>query len=316
MPLIGMFMNLAEDDGEISTRRDAFLQGLGPMSNLTIAMRFGGDGGGRIVDYTTYPMKANALAKLDPDLYVCSCWPTLRALLNATIKPIVFAGLVDLTANPASHYDTNVFGFIDYGTNLCAQWPAYLSQIAPIVTRAAVVYDVHSGLPQVDAVYDAIDAAKGALTLGKIDVRSTTLANDIQDFANCAGAFANSISGSPCSPGGLIVPAGTPMATIRKTIIKAAADNNLPAIYANRLYVIDGGLISRGTYTPNLYLKAGDYAKQILKGTPPKQQIDMTQTGKDAVFETVKLNTAKALGGNILTNAMAMAADLVIDPDP
>jgi putative ABC transport system substrate-binding protein len=112
------------------------------------------------------------------------------------------------------------------------------------------------------------------------------------------------------------------MATIRKKIIKAAADNSLPAIYANRMYVKDGGLISRGTYTPNLYLKAGDYAKQILDGTTtPTPVIDITQTGKDpnhpAVFETaINLKTAKALGPDILANAEAIPADFVIPLGP
>jgi hypothetical protein len=189
MPLIGMFINLASDDPEISTRRDGFLQGLGPQSNLRIAMRFGGDGGNNIVDYATYAMKANALATLNPDLYVCSCWPTLRALLSTRdpSTPIVFAGLADLTVNPASQYDPNVFGFVDYGANLCAQWPAYLSQIAPNVTRAAVVYDVNSTQLNRDLVYAAIFAAKGRLILSKIDVRSATLANDIANFAAAAG---------------------------------------------------------------------------------------------------------------------------------
>jgi ABC-type uncharacterized transport system substrate-binding protein len=177
-------------------------------------------------------------------------------------------------------------------------------------TRAAVVYDVNSPpSPRPDAglVYAAIDAAKGSLTLSKQDVRSATLANDIATFATARGG-----------PGGLIVAAGTPMATIRKTIIPAAASANLPAVYGNRLYVFDGGLISRGAYTPNLYLYAGNCAKQIMNGTPPPQAIDISQTGNDpckpAVFETViNLNTAKALGGNIPANAKAISADLVID---
>jgi putative ABC transport system substrate-binding protein len=106
------------------------------------------------------------------------------------------------------------------------------------------------------------------------------------------------------------------MATIRKTIIPAAAASKLPAVYGNRLYVFDGGLISRGTYIPNLYLCAGNCAKQILNGTPPAQAIDISQTGDNAVFETViNLNTAKALGGNILMNAKAIPADLVIEPE-
>ncbi|SRR6266566_327990 len=311
MPLIGMFMNVAEDDREMAGRRDAFLQGLGPVSNLRIAMRFGG------ADYLSYPMKAGALAKRTPapDLYFCSCWPTLRALLDVRDPrtPIVFAGVADVTPDPAANYELpNVFGFIDYGANLCAQWPEYLRQIAPSVTRAAVIYDVNdSTQPQRvrDLMFMAIDAAKGNLSLSKIDVRSATLEQDIQDFA----------SSGPRSTAGLIVPALTPVGVARKKIIPS----HLPAVYGNRLYAIDGGLISRGTNTPNLYLYAGHYANQILNGTPPPRPIDISQTGKDPnklpIFETViNLHTANTLGGDILAKAMSMAlqADLVIAPDP
>jgi hypothetical protein len=234
----------------------------------------------------------------------------------------VFAGVADPTPDPAAHFKepnvegSNVFGFIDYGANLCAQWPAYLRQIAPDVTRAAVIYDVNSTRPNRDLVYMAIEAAKGNLKLSKIDVRSKTLENDIQDFAKCTGAFADQ---GPCGPAGLIIPAFTPMGVVRTKIIPSS----LPAVYGNRLYAIHGGLISRGTNTPNLYVYAGHYANQILNGTPPTQPIDISQTGKDPnkppVFETViNLNTAKALGGNILANETSMAsqADLVIEAEP
>ena len=311
MPLIGMFMNLAEDDREVSNRRDLFLQGLGPMGDLRIAMRFGGERGGHIVDYGTYRKKADDLAKLNPDLYICSCWPTLRALLDRRVKstPIVFAGLAH--TYPTTAYEDNVFGFVDYGANLCVQWPAYLSLIAPDLKRAAVVYDVNPPgdiVKNKDYVYNIIDGAKGNLALEVIDVRPDDKVEDaIKKFANGG-------------PGGLIVPASTPMGTIRHRIIPAAACNKLPAIYGNRLYAIHGGLISRGALTTNLYFYAGNYAKQILNGMTPTPAIDLTQTGKypnkPALFETViNLNVAKALGGNILTNAKTIPADLAIEPE-
>jgi hypothetical protein len=118
------------------------------------------------------------------------------------------------------------------------------------------------------------------------------------------------------------------MAVARETIVPTAAMYGLPAIYGNRLYSIHGGLISRGTNTANLYLYAGHYANQILNPacwpgcTPPSPAINISQTGHDpnhpAIFETViNLNTAKALGTSILSNAQRMAqqADLVIEQE-
>jgi len=323
---IATFLNLAGDDGEVSKRVAEFRRGLGPMTNLTFDPQHGGKGMDKIVDYNTYKGKANALAANNPDIYLCSCWPTLRALDDACnpATSIVFAGLLDLTPDPVAHIklltNKNVFGFIDYGTNLCALWPPCLSRIAPAVKRAAVVYDMTSMRPNADLAYNAINAAKGSLKgtkqsdLDKIDIYSQNLKQVIKDFANCTGPFAG---GGPCTPGGLIVAGGTPMATIRKTdtLIKAANANSLPAVYSNRTYVDDGGLISIGTYTPDLYLKAGDYAKQILSGTPPKTKIDITQIGNAAVFETaINLTTAAPLG--LSATANAIPADYIVPAPP
>jgi putative tryptophan/tyrosine transport system substrate-binding protein len=324
MPLIGMFINLAEDDPEVSTRRDAFLQGLGSFNDLHVAMRFGG-GKYRKNDTdtadTNYLDIAGQLANLTPDLYICTCWPTLRSLLTVRDPntPIVFAGLVDLTMDPTGsggHFnipDNNLYGFVDYGTNLCDQWSGYLTMIAPIVKRAAVVYNANDNRPGQgqDFAYNEIVKNAGPLTPYKIDVRSKTLADDIKAFASCTGPFA--APGLPCTPGGLIVPAGSPTAAVRKTIIQAAKDNKLPAVYANRIYAFDGGLLSRGPNSSTLYLYAGHYANQILNKTPPTtNKIDISQTGDKPIFETViNLDTAAAI--NLTVNpTLLKAADVII----
>jgi hypothetical protein len=314
-----MFTNLVEDDPEVSTRRDAFLQGLGSCNDLHVAMRFGG-GKYRKNDTdttdTNYLDLAAQLANLTPDLYICTCWPTLRSLLTVRDPntPIVFAGLVDLTTNPTGsggHFDMipNLYGFVDYGTNLCDQWSGYLTMIAPIVKRAAVIYNYKDNRPGQDFAYNEI--IKGSPTPYKIDVRSQTLADDIKAFASCTSPF--SASGLPCTPGGLIVPAGSPTAAVRKTIIQAAKDNKLPAVYANRLYTFNGGLISRGPISSTLYLYAGHYANQILNKTPPTtNKIDLSQTGDKPIFETViNLDAARAI--NLTVNpTLLKAADVII----
>src|SRR5262249_31402518 len=125
-PFIGMFMNLAEGDREVSARREAFLQGLGRIPGLTVATCFGAG------DFGNYGAKALALRNLmvdgaGPDLYFAACWPSLRALVGvAGAKPIVVAGVADLAAPGTPKYGGNVYGFISYGKNLCGEWPKLL----------------------------------------------------------------------------------------------------------------------------------------------------------------------------------------------
>jgi putative ABC transport system substrate-binding protein len=135
-----------------------------------------------------------------------------------------------------------------------------------------------------------------------IDVRDPALMNKIK-------AFAKDPNGGP---GGLIVPASTTAAVLRKTIINTAQTNKLPAIFPNRLYCVDGGLISLGADLSDLYLSGGLYAKQILMGTKPSPVIDTTQTGSAAKFEMV-INLKAAAAINLTVDPALLAkADLVI----
>jgi putative ABC transport system substrate-binding protein len=327
-PFIAMLLNLPEGDREISLRREAFLQGVQHRKGLTVATRYGAQEPSAHGEfYDTYGKKAQDLGGMlvdfaGPDLYFASCWPTLMALrgVAAAGKKIVFAGAFDLSDNPGQQakYGNNVYGFISYGKNLLAQWPGLLTTVAPMVKRAAVVYDMASrnglkdnnnvSLKPFDAIQTAAAQLNPPLAVTGFDVASDTLVRELRNFANASGG-----------PAGLIVPMSTLTATNRRTrIIQIAENLGLPAVYPNRLYTMDdgngkyGGLISRGTYLPDLYRRAGGYADQILSGMLPTTQIDVTQTGTGAKFETViNLNAAKAIDLTIPPNVLAQA-DLVI----
>lgn len=350
-PLIGVFMNLSEDDREISARRDAFMVGLGPIKGLRIDTRFGG------ADYGGYDAKAQDLTGINPppDLYFCSCWPTLRALMdnrnpvdnrtpNNGPTPIVFAGLFDLTAAPGTNYPGgNIFGAISFGANLCRQWPTFLRMMAPNVQRAAVLYDISIGQTNADLAFNVIQNAitTGGLGLGlsKIDVGAKNPDNTdrLKTPAELTAAI-QAFATAPGGPGGLIVPANTANARLRQTIIEAAATFKLPAVYPDRLYSVHrtqhegscpGGLVARAPSLYWVYVKAGQVAKEFLvngRFPPAGQEIDISQTDDaTADFETVvNLKAAKALGqigsgpgADILANArdMAAEADLVIELD-
>src|SRR5262249_12618777 len=153
-------MNLAEGDREISARREAFLRGVGPIPGLTVADCFGGG------DFGNYGKKAQALRDLvvdgsGPDLYFTGGLPWLRALKTvAGDTPIVFAGTANLRPDPAAtdEYTKNVYGFISYGKNLCAEWVRLLRAVKPTVARAAVVYDTNRERYKAKWVYDEIVA--------------------------------------------------------------------------------------------------------------------------------------------------------------
>jgi ABC-type uncharacterized transport system substrate-binding protein len=318
-PFIGMFLNLAEDDREISARREAFLQGVA-VPGLTVATCFGAG------DFVNYGQKAQGLRDTvvdgaGPDLYLVTCWPSLRAVMGvAGNTPIVFAGLVDVSADPTANvdYSENVYGFISGGKNLCAEWVRLLRAVAPTVARAGVLYDMSQARPDAQSVFDAIALAAGALApplaVKGIDVGSQSLAADLQAFASEAG-----------TPAGLIVAVGVLAAAKRQTIIQSADALGLPAVYPNRLYALNegstshGGLASRGPYIQDFYRAAGVYARQLIAGGTPAPQIDVTQAGldptarKQPVFETViNLKAAKAIG-LAMDPAVVNTADLVID---
>jgi putative ABC transport system substrate-binding protein len=203
------------------------------------------------------------------------------------------------------------------------QWLNKLQQVAPNVSRVAVLTEQAdpANRPTAHQVWKIIhDAAPPPPHVEEIDVGAQDLAAKIRKFARQGNNDA-----------GLIVAAGTLAGTVRKQIIQIASDRSLPAIYPNRLYVEEGGLMSYGAYLPDLYRLAGQQANTmmssiILQQPLPPRVINADQT-KDptAKFElAINLDTAAALstaiggtiGPTILSKATlaANSAALVIGP--
>jgi putative ABC transport system substrate-binding protein len=227
----------------------------------------------------------------------------------------VFVGVADLRDDPAGNdeYESNIYGFISYGKNLCREWVHLLRDVAPDVKRAAVIYDMDSARPNAKRVYKEI-ATQERMVSPELELRreincgSDTLERDLASFLDEAK-----------TPAGLIVGASVLAAAKRKTLVDFAVAHKVPVVYPNRLYTFSGGLVSKGTYIQGLYHSAGVYARKLLTGEQPSPRIDITQTGlnrdpnKGAVFETViNLNAAAAIGLK-LDRAVLMKADLIID---
>jgi putative ABC transport system substrate-binding protein len=300
MRRVGVLMPGVAADPESKARAAAFQQALAEFGwnegrNVRFDYRWGAGDDDRIRGFAT------ELASLAPDAILVQGSGPLTALLQAThTVPIVFAtvadpvgaGYVESLARPGG----NVTGFLLFEYGIAGKWLALLKQIAPTLTRAAVVRDatVPGGIGQW-AVIQAMAPSMG-IDLSLINMR------DVDEMARGIKALAHS------SNVGLIVTA-TPLATLhRELIIRLAADHKLPAIYYERYFATDGGLISYGPHMVDQYQRAAGYVDRILKGEKPADLPVQAPTKYELV---INLKTAKALGLAVPTTLLASADEVI-----
>ena len=298
---IGILLATAADDAEAQTRVGAFLQGLTQLgwtdgSNLRIDTRWA----------TTNPDElrrhATELVALAPDVLVGgSGTTTAAALLQATrTVPIVFAivvdpvgaGFVASLARPGG----NATGFLLFEYGLSGKWLELLKEIAPRMTRAAVLRDpaIASGIGQFGAI-QAVAPSLG-VELSPVDVR------DALEIERAVAAFA----GAP--NGGLIVPASPAATSHSHLIVTMAARHKLPAVYFGRFFVAAGGLISYGPDLLDQYRQAAGYVDRILKGEKPA---DLPVQAPVKYELVINLKTAKALGLDVPAMLLARADEVI-----
>jgi len=222
-------------------------------------------------------------------------------LLQATrTVPIVFpavsdpvgAGFVDSLARPGG----NATGFMTFEYSLSGKWLELLKQIAPSVTRVAVLRDATQGSGT--SQFAAIQAVAPSL---RVEVNPVNL-RDAGEIERAFTAFARS------SNGGLIVPANAAATLHRDLIIALAARHKLPAVYWERFFVADGGLISYGPDYVEQYRRAAGYVDRILKGEKPADLPVQAPTRYETVLN---LKTAKALGLDVPAAVLARADEVI-----
>jgi putative tryptophan/tyrosine transport system substrate-binding protein len=210
----------------------------------------------------------------------------------ANITDPVGAGYVDSLARPGG----NITGFLLFEYGLAGKWLELLKQIAPTVTRAAVIRDskTSAGIGQW-AVIQAMAPSMG-IDLNLINIRDADqIKLDIAAFAHL-------------SDGGLIVTAN-PLATQhRELIIRLAADHKLPAVYFERYFVTGGGLISYGAHMVDQFQRAAAYVDRVLKGEKPA---NLPVQGPTKYELAVNLKTAKALGIAVPPPLLARADEVI-----
>jgi putative ABC transport system substrate-binding protein len=204
----------------------------------------------------------------------------------------VGAGFVASLARPGG----NATGFTTFEYGMSGKWLELLKQIAPRVTRAAVLRDpaVASGIGQFGAV-QAVAPSLG-VELSPIDVR------DAPEIERAVMAFARS------GNSGLIVTASPLASRHRDLIITLAARHKLPAVYAGRWFVTDGGLLSYGPDYVDQFRRGAGYVDRILKGEKPADMPVQAPTRYELV---VNLKTAKALGLDMPANLLARATEVI-----
>ena len=244
---------------------------------------------------------AAELAALAPDVILAHGASTVGPLLQVTRSvPIVFpttvdpvgAGFVDSLARPGG----NATGFMSFEYGIGAKWLELLKQIAPGVTRVAVLRDpaIPSGIGQ----FGVIQAAAPSL-------RMEVIALNIRDASETERAI-TTFAQSP--NGGLILSASGLADRYRDLIVNVAARHKLPAVYFERHFVSAGGLISYGPDYIDQYRRAASYVDRIFKGEKPADLPVQAPTRYETVLN---LKTAKALGLAIPDGVLAIADEVI-----
>ena len=244
---------------------------------------------------------AAELAALVPDVILAHGNAAVGALLQTTrTLPIVFpvigdpvaGGFVESLARPGG----NATGFMNFDFSFSGKWLEVLKQIAPSVTRVAVLRDpaIGSGTSQF-AVIQAV-APSLRMEVNPVNMR------DAGEIERAITAFARG------SNSGLIVTAGGAAQRHRDLIITLAAQHKLPTVYYERFYVAAGGLISYGANLIDQYQRAASYVDRILKGEKPAELPVQLATKFEMV---INLKTASALGLEIPPMLLARADEVI-----
>jgi putative ABC transport system substrate-binding protein len=285
MRRIGVLTPFDENDPAYKPRVSAFIQALADSGwtdgrNMRIDLRWYGD------DINRIPVLAQGLVGLQPDIIVASGTGATVALHRETRTiPIVFVNVVDPVASGlVARLDRpsgNVTGFANFEASMGGKWLELLSEIAPGLKRAVIMFD--PDFAPVSVYMPSLEAAARTL---KVEPIIAPVHSDVE--------IETAIIALGREPGGgLVVIPDVFTIVHRAPIILAAARNNVPAVYAESYFVREGGLLSYGVDQVDIFRRAVTYVDRILRGAKPAE----LPVQLPAKFEmAVNLTTAKALG--------------------
>jgi putative tryptophan/tyrosine transport system substrate-binding protein len=297
--LIGVVTNFVGDDPDIQQWLKvlhARLQALGWEigRNLRIESRFSGGDSNRRQAYV------REIVGLRPDVIVAVSTPTVAALQEATRTiPIVFVnannpvgmGFVQSMARPGG----NITGFLTFEPTIAGKWLELLKQIAPAVSRVALVHNPQTHTGQ---YFESAETAAQSLQIKVLRLAyrdAAELARALVDFAREPN-------------GGLVSLPDSSNIVNRELIIQTAAKFRLPAIYSYRPFVTDGGLAYYGSDPSHLYVQAAQYVDRILRGAKPAELPVQAPTNFEMVLN---LKTAGTLGLDVPMQIQQLADEVI-----
>ncbi len=297
---LGILLPASADDVQFQDYIGAFLQAMALLGwnigqNLRINTRW--------AKANAADIRANAaeLVALAPDAILAHGSSTVGPLLQATrTVPVVFpvatdpvgAGFVESLARPGG----NATGFIAFEYSISGKWLELLKQIAPNVTRVAVLRDATQGAGNSEFASIQTVAQGLRVEVNPINMRDAV---QIEDAVSTFGRSQNV---------GMIVTSGGTAIIHRDLIINLAARHKLPAIYPYRFFIGAGGLISYGPDQVDQYRQAAGYVDRILRGEKPANLPVQTPSKYETVLN---LKTARALGLNISPSVLTRADEVI-----
>jgi putative tryptophan/tyrosine transport system substrate-binding protein len=299
MRRIGVLSHLSENDPTAQQYVAAFrqrLQELGWVAgrNAGIDIRWGAG------DDVLYRKYATELVVSAPDVILAATTAAVLALKRTTpVVPIVFVGVVDpigsglVASLPRPGGNATGFVLFEYAT--AAKWLELIKEIAPGVTRVAVLRDpaIAAGIGQFAAVQ----------TVAPVNIELSAVG--LQEAGEIERSIAEFAHGTN---GGLIVTAGGFSVNHPNLIVALAARYKLPAVYPFRFFVNAGGLMSYGPDPVDPYRRAADYVDRILKGEKPTDLPVQTPTKYELA---INLKTATALGLEVPPTLLARADEVI-----
>jgi putative ABC transport system substrate-binding protein len=299
MPRVAILLNFTEENGQPLLA--VFLQEfrrLGWVDGETahIDVRWGSG------DATRIRKNVAELLALAPDIIVTSSTPPTSMFLEATRTiPIVFGSIVDPVGSgfveSLSQPGGNVTGFTNYEYSIGPKWLELLKEIAPAVRRVGILRDP-TNVAEI-GMLGAIQTAGPQYGVEFRPVDTRTVA-EIEHSLTAVARGGN---------GGLIITSGSGAAvTHRDRIIELAAILKLPAVYSDRGYISEGGLISYGPDRADQYLQVASYVDRILRGAKPAELPVQAPT---RFLIAINLRTAKALGLTVPHSVLARADEVI-----
>ena len=298
-PLVGVLMGTAQSDPEGQSYDAAFRQALQRSgwrdgTNVRIENRWSA------ADVNLARTYAAELVALKPDVIVGHVPVVVTALQRATSTiPIVFVQVPDPVGygyvSSFSRPGGNITGFTHFDQSMGGKWLQLLKQIAPNVTRAAVLLNPVT----VCACYlPPVLAAGSSYAIEPIE----TPVHNPAEIEHAIIAFAQMANG------GLVVLPDITTIVHREPIIRLAAQLRTPAIYAFRFFAADGGLMSYGVNQADLFRRAAPYVDRILRGEKPSDLPVQSPTTFELV---INVKTAKALGLTVPPTLLATANEVI-----